>query len=330
MALIGLSHGAEAVKEAISEADADADGYVEFDEFVVMMQRAQEIRGSGSVIWDGLWETRKTVLCWLSFPAAMTLLVAVCAIFSFRYIATIDDAIRVGNAIFDIAYKMPWAVGTSECPPSLLNCSLVTGPHWPYAYEITALYKKKGFWLLVHVASVSTAFMIFPLQFWKGLRSWSVENSNGVHKWMGRTAISLLVFIAMPTSSVLADGPAKSQLISRLGFYSMLLSVIATASKGWMCARQKKFAEHQKWMTRCFGIMLSGFFIFRLLLAVLTWIPFDIFWPLLTCSTTPLGLFLAELYMRRTAEDQEKYLGIVAAGRAGGLSKSLQLHKDGP
>lgn len=189
-------------------------------------------------------------------------------------------------------------------------------------------YEKNAFVLVAHVGAVAFAFMIFPFQFWKGLRAWSVETRNGVHKIMGRVAITLLIFIAMPFSTLLAGGPSPTDMVSRWGFFCMAFAVVLTSGMGWRRARQKDFAEHRAWMTRCYGALLGGFFMFRLAAPFLTWVPIYILWPILCWGSWTSGLALAELYLWHTARDHEKYLNLIAAGRVGHLATSLQSHKD--
>lgn len=334
MAMIGMSHGTEAVQEAISAADADSDGYVEFDEFVAMMKRAEELKSSKSTeakAWTQLSAKRTNVLCWVTFPGAMVVLIAFGSIFSLHYIASVDEAIRSVNGIFDVVWRMTGGVGESQCPASLPDCSLAStskDTHWPGAGYIADNYERHSCVLLVHIVTVSTAFLIFPFQFWKGLRAWSVEQGNRVHAYMGRTAIVLLVLVAMPSSTVIAGGPAGSDMLSRAGFFCMALAVTFTALMGWKCVRQKDYAEHKKWMTRCFGTLLGGFFIFRMEVAFLTRLPFNISWPILCWNSWIAGLVLAEIYLRRTAQDEKIYLDLIASGRAGRLSQNQQAHKD--
>jgi len=330
MALIGMSHGAEAVQEAISEADVDSDGFVEFDEFVPIMKRVEEMKSTQArpTAWNQLRKQRGTVLCWLTFPALMVILTMLGSIINMRYIASVGDAVRVANGMYDIVWQVTHGVGESECPPSLPNCSLVSEKtHWPGAAYLAAHYEKMPSQLVCHIVTVVTAFMIFPFQFWKGLRAWSVEKGNGIHKYMGRAAISLLIFVAMPTSILVAGGPAGSETSSFLGFFGMATSIVVTSAMGWKRAREKKFAEHRKWMTRCFGSMLGGFFAFRIALGFMTWIPLTIAWPILCWGSWTLGLALAELYLWHTAADQNKYITSISAGRPGHLTKNLAAQK---
>lgn len=331
MTLIGVSHGAEAVQEAISEADADSDGFVEFDEFMAIMKRVEELKSTQTrqTSWKQLTKKRRTVLCWQSFPAFMVILTAGGSLFSIRYIESVGDAVRVVNGIYDVVWNVTHGVGESQCPPSLVDCSLVHAEtHWPAAAYLAKHYQKVPSFLLVHIVTVSIAFLIFPFQFWKGLRAWSVEKGNGIHKYMGRTAISLLIVVAMPTSLFIAGGPGETKTISFVGFFGMATCVVVTSGMGWKRAREKNFAEHRKWMTRCFGSMLGGFFAYRAALACLTWLPITIVWPFLCFGTWPLGLGLAELYLRHTAADHDKYIDLISKGRRGSVAKSLQFHKD--
>ena len=79
------------MQEAISAADADHDGYVEFDEFVVIMKRAEEMKSTQTIsesAWTQLFAKQYKALLMLTFPAGMVLLTAAGVIFSHRYIGS--------------------------------------------------------------------------------------------------------------------------------------------------------------------------------------------------------------------------------------------------
>ena len=52
--------------------------------------------------------------------------------------------------------------------------------------------------------------------------------------------------------------PPAERLVAGLGLGSLALVTGATVTLGFVAARRRRFAEHQRWMERCVALLLSA------------------------------------------------------------------------
>lgn len=124
-------------------------------------------------------------------------------------------------------------------------------PGQPLAADLGSLAAHPG-WFVVHAVSASVALMIGPLQFVASLRArWPA-----LHRWLGRSAVAAIV-VAWLASVPLAL-PAETGGVASAGFLLLGVCWIAATLAGLQRARQRRFAEHRRWMVRSFALTAAG------------------------------------------------------------------------
>ncbi|WP_329087313.1 MULTISPECIES: DUF2306 domain-containing protein [unclassified Streptosporangium] len=115
------------------------------------------------------------------------------------------------------------------------------------------------YWLLVgHVAAGTLSLVTVVLQLWPWLR----RRYPAFHRWSGR----LYVFVgAIPTSIFVLLMLPVSIPAGKVGGAVAAILWTATALIGWVKLRQRRYAEHRRWMIYSFAILWGtpvwGFFI---------------------------------------------------------------------
>lgn len=103
--------------------------------------------------------------------------------------------------------------------------------------------------LILHIASSSLAVATSTLQIWPWLR----RRHRRVHRISGRVYVLAGVYPAATTSVVLTLWWPTSPLVS---FRDLFVSVlwVAITTYGFMLARQRRVADHRRWMLRSFAL----------------------------------------------------------------------------
>ncbi len=121
--------------------------------------------------------------------------------------------------------------------------------------------------LVAHIATAAIAAVAGTAQFWPWLR----RRFPVVHRWTGRAYFFLGVFpsavLAVPVTVLAPFGAANQAALATLDVLWVL-----TAVAGYRAVRQRRFADHRRWMIRNFaliwGSLASRFWTPLLLLAI--------------------------------------------------------------
>jgi len=148
-------------------------------------------------------------------------------------------------------------------------------------------------WLAVHVAGALVALLLGSLQFLPGLRG------RGGHRWIGRAYVAGCL-IGGGAGLVLAPGSFGGP-IAAAGFGGLAVTWIAVNLLGWRAARDRRFAEHRRWMVRSWALTLAAVTL-RLYLpaAHLLDLPFLPSYRAISFLAWLPNLLIAELWLRRS------------------------------
>ncbi|MGH1488151.1 MAG: DUF2306 domain-containing protein [Acidimicrobiales bacterium] len=157
--------------------------------------------------------------------------------------------------------------------------------------------------LYVHIFFNSVAFLLMHYQ----LARPGTGANRARHRLLGKVgfaAISLGTFFAVWLSTEHGSVSEYGGILSMVGFWSMSAFVYGTAIKGVLTARSGDVASHRVWMIRCLGSMWGAFWLFRVMLVVTGPLLRNYESASLLISiwfSAPLGLLIAESYLRRSA-----------------------------
>ncbi len=121
--------------------------------------------------------------------------------------------------------------------------------------------------LVAHIFTAAVAALAGTVQFWPWLR----RRYPVAHRWTGRAYFFLGVFpsavLAVPVTVLAPFGAANQAALATLD-----LLWILTATAGYRAVRQRRYADHRRWMIRNFaliwGSLASRFFTPVMLLAI--------------------------------------------------------------
>lgn len=104
-----------------------------------------------------------------------------------------------------------------------------------------------------HIASgpVTLIFGMFLLS--KRLRN----RFSRWHRYVGRMQVILVLLMVTP-SGLWMSMHAATGLVAGTGFGVLAVATGITAACGWRTAVRRKFAEHRRWMTRCYILLCSA------------------------------------------------------------------------
>ena len=77
------------------------------------------------------------------------------------------------------------------------------------------------------------------------------------HRTLGKTQIVLVLLLLAPSGLWMARY-AESGAVAAAGFSLLAIATGMCALLGWRCAVQRRFAEHRRWMWRCFLLLCSA------------------------------------------------------------------------
>ncbi len=106
--------------------------------------------------------------------------------------------------------------------------------------------------LTVHAAAASAALLVGPLQFLPGLRA----RRPALHRWTGRLYV-LACLVGGLSGGVLAAG-ARTGLPSTIGFGALAAAWLFATWRAYDLARQRRIAEHRRWMIRSFALTFAA------------------------------------------------------------------------
>ena len=109
--------------------------------------------------------------------------------------------------------------------------------------------------LVAHIFTATVATVTGLAQFWPWLRN----NHPRVHRWTGRAYFFAGVFpstlLAVPVALTAAFGVSN-----QAGLLIVDLAWASTAIAGYRAARQRRFADHRRWMIRNYALTFSSLF----------------------------------------------------------------------
>lgn len=146
--------------------------------------------------------------------------------------------------------------------------------------------------LLIHVTGGVLALFLGPWQFWRGLRNRHLS----LHRWLGR--IYLLAILVGGSAGIYLAAIAFGGLPSQLGFSSLDVLWIATASLAYLRVRQGDLEAHREWMIRNYALTFAAVTL-RLWIPLLlsTGLSFDVAYPIIAWLCWVPNLLAVELYL---------------------------------
>jgi hypothetical protein len=107
----------------------------------------------------------------------------------------------------------------------------------------------------VHLASGPLTLVLASVSWFTAHRKKS-SITLAIHRYVGRLQMAIVLGLMLPSGLVMST-EAYGGVISRAGFLSLTLATATTAGIGWWHARNRRFASHRIWMTRCAILLFS-------------------------------------------------------------------------
>ncbi|MGF1468630.1 MAG: DUF2306 domain-containing protein [Sandaracinaceae bacterium] len=277
-------------------------------------------------VWAGLLVDalrRRSYALFLGFGIALLLVLNV------RYfIEGAPASIAFFIGIYDVLDNLGLSAGESAaamaaCPGN--DCSVwgdmfAVHPAWGVAFYDRFLNGPalRTNLLHGHVLFNSLTFVLLHLQLlWPGHGARRAQ-----HRLLGRaTFATLTVGVACAVWLASEHGPVGEYggSLSMWGFYFMSACVYVCAVMGVVAIRRGDHAAHRVWMIRFAGSMWGSFWLFRVMLFVLDPLLRDVEAAAIqTCIwlSAPLGIVLAEVYLRRAAARPDRTVSEAVVGEA--------------
>lgn len=149
-------------------------------------------------------------------------------------------------------------------------------------------------WLAVHVAAAATALLIGALQFLPALRR------SGAHRWLGR--IYAVGCIVGGLSGLRLAFGTTAGVFAGVGFGLLALCWLFATTQAWRYARERRFAEHRRWMIRSFAMTFAAVTL-RLYLPIAPLLGYDFMdgYRITAWAGWVGNLIVVELWMRRSS-----------------------------
>lgn len=77
------------------------------------------------------------------------------------------------------------------------------------------------------------------------------------HRRLGRAHVIAVLLLLTPSGLWMARY-AMSGVVAGTGFAVLAIFTAVTAAMGWRRATQRRFADHRRWMQRCFALLVSA------------------------------------------------------------------------
>lgn len=138
-----------------------------------------------------------------------------------------------------------------------------------------------------------------------------------IHRSLGKLQIALVALVVAPSGAWLA-WYAQTGRVAGWGFFLLAMATGGCAVMGWRSAARRQFAEHQRWMWRCFLLLCSAVVV-RLVggLATVTGVDADWIYPATAWASwlAPLGAFeLFEFLGRRRSARRAHGVALLGSG----------------
>jgi hypothetical protein len=141
------------------------------------------------------------------------------------------------------------------------------------------------------------------------------------HRSLGKTQIGLVLLLLTPSGLWMARY-AETGTVAATGFSALAIVTAMCALLGWRSAVKRRFAEHRRWMWRCFLLLCSAV-VLRLIAGLATVTEIGGVWsyPLAAWASwlVPLGAFELSGAIRR----QFKCSGILHGGQSAPSAAAL-------
>jgi hypothetical protein len=166
-------------------------------------------------------------------------------------------------------------------------------PGMPFQLDLPSLQLSRQAFI-VHAVSASLALMLGPLQFVASLRS----RFPAIHRWTGR-GYALAIAVAWLSSLPMAVH-AMTGAVAAAGFLALGLVWVATTGLGVVCALQRRFVEHRRWMVRSYALTAAAITL-RIYLGLSAGldVDLDVSYPYIAWLCWVPNLFAAEWYLRQ-------------------------------
>jgi uncharacterized membrane protein len=192
-----------------------------------------------------------------------------------------------------VTSPFPWGLTALLCTGVALfsyRYLFATGPR----FEVIAANRLSDPWLVMHVATAATALFVAPFQFLAKIRA----RRAWLHRWMGRIYLTCCIIGGL-SGLVLSLG-ASTGPITTAGFGLLSLGWLYTTVLGWRTARDRRFAEHRRWMIRSFALTFAAVTL-RIYLPILQALPiaFNDGYRVISFLCWVPNLIVAEWYLRR-------------------------------
>ena len=96
------------------------------------------------------------------------------------------------------------------------------------------------------------------------------------HRYLGRIQTVCVLLLVTPSGLWMA-GYAETGAIAGLGFAALAVATGMCVTLGWRSAVKRRFAEHRRWMLRCFVLLCSAV-VLRLIAGLTTVAAFEAEW----------------------------------------------------
>ena len=80
------------------------------------------------------------------------------------------------------------------------------------------------------------------------------------HRALGKTQVALVLLLLVP-SGLWMSYYAETGAVAAIGFASLAIATGVCVLCGWRSAVKRRFAEHRRWMWRCFLLLCSAVFL---------------------------------------------------------------------
>ena len=124
-------------------------------------------------------------------------------------------------------------------------------PGMPFPLDLPSLQSAPQAFV-VHAVSASLALMLGPLQL---VAVWRTR-FPALHRWLGRGYVAA-VAVGWLSSLPLALN-AMTGAVAALGFLALGVAWVAATGMGLLCALQRRFAEHRRWMLRSYALTMAA------------------------------------------------------------------------
>ncbi|WP_102124744.1 DUF2306 domain-containing protein [Deinococcus planocerae] len=160
--------------------------------------------------------------------------------------------------------------------------------------------------IVLHIVGGRVALALGPIGFLPTLRL----KRPRWHRAVGR--VYLLAVLLGGVAGLSMAMFAYMGVITGLGFALLACLWLYTGARAWLSLRRGNVQAHRRWMIRNYALTLGAVSLRVQLLILSPWLDFDSSYVVVTWSSWPVTLALAEGYLRRSA------LNAAVMGKGGG------------